>query len=160
MLSPSDSGLFGIPIVEYVWSQCRKKRLWSCNRTDRFRNEKRVCMYRYYNGLWKKAKERLTSGCSPSPAPSPHPSARCVPAEPRVMLFATGVMKTKPLYGNGFVIFEIVESRQKSVERKKPSELSYCLATRKKRVKDARMAKLRGCYPCAVTRENLPACSP
>ena len=34
-------------------------------------------------------------------------------AEPHVMLFATGVMKTKPLYCNGLVIFNIVESRQK-----------------------------------------------
>ena len=45
-----------------------------------------------------------------------------VPAEPRVMLFATGVMKAKPLYGNGLVIFEIVELRQKSAEQKKRAD--------------------------------------
>ena len=106
-----------------------------------------------------KRESGLTSGCSPSPH---HRlifqiSARCVPAEPRVMLFATGVMNTKPLYGNGLIIFKIVESLQKSGK----SHLTKLLSRNKlKRVKDAAMAKLMGCYPlsCDVTRQNIKAC--
>ena len=44
------------------------------------------------------------------------------PAEPRVMLFATGVMKAKPLYCNGLAIFEILKLRQKSAEQKKRAD--------------------------------------
>ena len=40
-----------------------------------------------------------------------------VPAEPRVMLFATEVMKAKPLYCNGLAIYKIVELGQKSAEK-------------------------------------------
>ena len=72
-----------------------------------------------YGSLPDKTKTSLTSGCSPSPWPSPHSSARHVPAEPRVMLFATGVVKAKSLYCNGLAIYKIVELRPRKEERSK-----------------------------------------
>ena len=75
--------------------------------------------------------ERLTSGCSPSPRPSPHSSARCVPAEPRVMLLATEVVEANLLPCNTLVTFEVEELRPRKEQSRNLAKLWYTSEVRK-----------------------------
>ena len=91
----------------------KKKEFGFCATTVCLWAQKASVIWQYYKAFSDKATPNKWLQTEPVTYASSAIRLGVVPAEPRVMLFATGVMKTKPLYCNGLVIFNIVESRQK-----------------------------------------------
>ena len=102
--------------LSYIQAVCRKQECGYCLATGGFSAEKEAVMSRGNRGFSDKTTPNKWLQSEPHTIASSFGSV-LRPAEPRVMLFATGVMNTKPLYCNGLVIYKIVEAGQKRAEK-------------------------------------------